>query len=226
MGAPTPPLTTGRDLSQTMSRMLLLFIAVFFLNLIPAFAPPTWMVFSYLGFRSPSLNLPLLGAIGASAATSGRLVLARLSDRIVRRRFLSEASKRNIDVLRERLEWRRKLTFSIFLFYAFSPLPSNYLFISYGLTTMDLKLVAIPFFLGRWVSYSFWGFTSAALARRISLESTDALAYLSWYFIGSQTLILCLIYLFTRVDWNLLLTKKILRLLPRGSKVASVPHGR
>ncbi|MBZ5696059.1 MAG: hypothetical protein LAN36_11955 [Acidobacteriia bacterium] len=209
-----------------MSRMLLLFLAVFFLNLVPAFAPPTWMVFSYLGFRSPSLNLPLLGAIGAAAATSGRLVLAKLSDRIVRRKFLSEASKRNIDVLRERLERRRKLTFSIFLFYAFSPLPSNYLFISYGLTTMDLRLVAIPFFLGRWVSYTFWGFTSATVARRIAVGSTDALSYLSWYFIGSQTLILCLIYLFTRIDWQHLLTHKRLRLVPRGEKAPALPDGR
>jgi len=153
-------------------------------------------------------------------------VLAKLSDRIVRRKFLSEASKRSIDALREQLERRRKLTFGVILFYAFSPLPSNYVFISYGLTTMDLRLIAIPFFLGRWVSYGFWGFTSAAVARRISLESTDALSYLSWYFIASQTLILCLIYLFTRIDWQTLFAKKKLRLLSREAKAISVSDGR
>ena len=33
---------------------LILFLTVFLLNIIPAFAPPTWMVFSFLGFRFPS----------------------------------------------------------------------------------------------------------------------------------------------------------------------------
>ena len=37
-----------------MSPRLILFLAVFLLNVIPAFAPPTWMLFSFLGFRFPS----------------------------------------------------------------------------------------------------------------------------------------------------------------------------
>jgi len=38
--------------------------------------------------------------------------------------------------------------------FAFSPLPSNVLFLAYGLTTAPLHLLAIPFFIGRMVSYA------------------------------------------------------------------------
>ncbi len=130
---------------------------------------------------------------------------------MIRQRFLSEAKKQNIDSIREGLQGRKKLTFSVFLLYAFSPLPSNYLFLAYGLTTMQLRLIAIPFFLGRSVSYAFWGFTSSTVARRISMGSDEALPYLSVYFIVSQILLLYLVFLFTKIDWRVLLFKKKLR---------------
>jgi hypothetical protein len=192
-----------------------LFVVVYLLNLIPAFAPPTWMVFSYLGFTDPGSNVGVLAVVGAGAATLGRITLASLAHVVIRKRFLSDATKRNVDSIREGLEGRRKLTFSVFLFYAFSPLPSNYLFIAYGLTTMELKLIALPFFLGRSVSYAFWGLTSSAVARHISLESSQTLPYLSAYFIVSQLLLLYLIYLFTRIDWRAAFVEKKLKLIPR-----------
>ena len=70
----------------------------------------------------------------------------------------------------EPLDARRKLTFGIFLFYAFTPLPPNYLFIAYESNTLRLPSLAIPFFLGLSVSYSFWGLTASAVARRITLD--------------------------------------------------------
>jgi hypothetical protein len=191
-----------------MPSIVLLFLAIFFLNLIPAFAPPTWMIFSYLGFRNPSLNVGLLAVVGAGAATLGRFTLAKMAHIIIRQRFLGDDSKQNIDSIREGLKGRRKLTFSVFLFYAFSPLPSNFLFIAYGLTTMELKLITLPFFLGRSVSYAFWGLTSSAVSRRISMESGQTLPYLGAYFIISQLFLLYLVYLFTRVDWRTLFVEK------------------
>jgi hypothetical protein len=199
---------------------LLLFLIVFLLNLIPAFAPPTWMVFSFIGFRYPLHQGTILALVGALAATLGRVVLARMSHIIIRRRFLSDDAKSSIDAIRQRLEHRRKLTFGVFLFYALSPLPSNYLFIAYGLTAMDLKLIAIPFFLGRAFSYRFWSFTSSSIAGKLSLESSDALSYFTVYFVLSQLLLLAVLYAFTKVDWRVLLTDhkwKWLRKAPRDS---------
>lgn len=198
-----------------MLKIFLLFLLVFLLNVIPAFAPPTWMVFSFLGFRFPNHMNVGLAFVGALAATLGRFVLAKGSNVIVRRRFLTEEATQNVDVIREQLSRRKKLTFSVFLFYAFTPLPSNYLFIAYGLTALELKLVTIPFFIGRWVSYSFWTFTASSIARRIPLENTQALSYLSAYFVITQALLLCLVYAFTRVDWKLLVSERKFRWIPR-----------
>ena len=201
-----------------MSKILLLFLLVFLLNVIPAFAPPTWVVFSFLGFRFPDHMGVTLAVVGALAATLGRFTLAKGSHLIVRRHFLSEKARQNVDAIKEQLGHRKKLTFGLLLFYAFTPLPSNYLFIAYGLTTMELKLITIPFFIGRSVSYSFWTFTASTVARRITLENTDALSYLSAYFIASQVLLLLMVYAFTKIDWLFLITEKKLRWIPRDSK--------
>ena len=197
--------------------LLLLFFLTFFLNVIPAFAPPTWMVFSYLGFRFPDHMGIMFAFAGALGATLGRFALAKASHLIVRH-LLSDTARQNVDSIKAQLEKRRKLTFGIFLFYAFTPLPSNYLFIAYGLTAMEMKLITIPFFLGRWASYSFWTFTSASISRRIVLENTEALSYLSGYFIASQVFLLSLVYVFTRIDWKLLLEQKRFRWLPRSNR--------
>jgi membrane protein YqaA with SNARE-associated domain len=198
--------------------ILLVFLIVFLLNLIPAFAPPTWMVFSFIGFRYPQFNVVLLALVGAVAATLGRATLAKLARVIVRGRLLSRRSKESIDAIKERLEKRRKLTFGVFLLYAFSPLPSNYLFIAYGLTTMDLFLIVIPFFIGRSISYSFWGVTSSVIGRHLNgTLARHPLGYLSVYFVITQIALLYCVYLFTRVDWRFLLDEKKFRWLPRNA---------
>lgn len=190
---------------------LILFVVIFTLNVIPAFAPPTWMALSYIGFKYPLQNIMLLALLGATAATLGRLTLAQLSRAIIRQRFLSQKTRDNIDALRKSLERRRTLTFSACLLYAFSPLPSNYLFIAYGLTSLPWKLIAIPFFMGRFVSYSFWAFAGSTAARNMGMDSVDGPSYLGIYFVLSQFFLLGLVYLFTRIDWRVLLDEKKLR---------------
>lgn len=205
----------------------LVFLVVYLLNLIPAFAPPTWMVFSFIGFRYSNVNVPELALIGALAATLGRVTLAKLSRIIIRQRFMSAGARENVDAIKDKLQKRKKLTFGAFLLYAFSPLPSNYLFIAYGLTTMDLLLVAIPFFVGRSISYSFWGITSAAIGRRISGKFLHhPLSYFSLYFVLTQILLLWLVYLFTRIDWRVALTEKRLRLLPKARRTGNEGQGK
>src|ERR1039457_5298698 len=179
-----------------MFEILLLFVAVFLLNIIPAFAPPTAMALSYAGFRYPLHSITLLAFVGAIAATLGRLTLAKLSRVIVRQKLMSESTRENIDVLKEGLEKRRKLTFSVCLFYAFCPLPSNFLFIAYGLTSLEWKLIAIPFFLGRFVGYNLWVLAGSFAARKITLEATEGQSYLGVYFVLSQLFLLFLVHLF------------------------------
>ena len=200
-----------------MSPRLILFLAVFLLNVIPAFAPPTWMLFSFLGFRFPSHIDWSFALIGAIAAATGRSVLGKLSRTIVRKHWLNEAARNNVDSLKLKLEKRPTLTFGLFLFYAFTPLPSNFLFIAYGLTTMPLIRLTAPFLIGRFVSYSFWTMSSTAVSRKLELEDTDAMAYFSVYFVLTQLALLALVYAFTRVDWNLLLRERRWRWLSKST---------
>lgn len=104
--------------------LTLLFVLIFGLNLIPAFAPPTWMALAFVGFQYHDSSAVLLAGTGAVAATLGRLTLAKLSHRLLRKKLLSDAHRANIDVIKDRLEKRTTLTVGLFLFYAFSPLPS------------------------------------------------------------------------------------------------------
>ena len=195
--------------------LALLFALIFGLNLIPAFAPPTWMALALVGFRYHDTSAMLLAGTGAAAATLGRLTLARLSHRLLRRKLLSDAHRANIDVIKNRLEARRTLKAGLFLFYAFSPLPSNFLFIAYGLTGLPLLRVALPFFVGRLASYGFFIASGAAIGRHLEIDSLMSGAYAAAWFIGTQLLILGGLYCFTRVDWKVLFDHRRLVWLPK-----------
>jgi len=201
-----------------MRLFLLVFVAVYLLNLIPAFAPPTWMVFSLIGFHNLTPHVTWLALVGALAATCGRVTLAKLARVVIRQRFMSQPSRDNIDSIRQGLDGREKLTFGFFLLYAFSPFPSNFLFIAYGLTSLRLSLAAIPFFLGRSASYAIWGVTSSAVGRAISDEYEGSLPYFGVYFVVTQLLFVALIYLFAKIDWRVLIAERRFRLLrPHGT---------
>jgi membrane protein YqaA with SNARE-associated domain len=193
-----------------------LFAVVFALNVVPAFAPPTWMALSWVGFTRPLGNPFGVALIGAVAATSGRLVLAKLSRVIIRQRFMSDTMRANIDVIKDGLERHRTLTFGAFLLYAFSPFPSNYLFIAYGLTSLPFWLVVVPFFIGRCVSYSLFVLTASKVSQRLALEVTEAQQYFGIYFVVSQFLLLGVVFLLARVDWRYLVAARRFRWLRHG----------
>ena len=197
--------------------LLLLFVLIFGLNVIPAFAPPTWMALALVGFEFPATNTVLLALIGAVAATLGRVTLAHLSHRLVRGKLLSEAHRKNIDVIKDRLEKRTALTVGLFLFYAFSPLPSNFLFMAYGLTGLPLLRVVLPFFVGRTASYSFFIISGAAAGRRFHVDSIESAFAASAWFIASQVILLGALYAFTRVDWKILFDQHKLVWVPKNA---------
>jgi len=178
---------------------------IFALNLVPAFAPPTWMALAFFGFQFPDINPWALALTGALAATCGRLGLALMSHRLFRIKLLSAAQRANIDVLKERLEHRPAITVGVFLCDAISPLPSNFLFIAYGLTGLPLRRVALPFFIGRSLSYTFFIFSGQSAGRHFQVNSLDQTLYVSGYFVVSQIVIIIALYGLTRLDWKSLL---------------------
>ncbi|HKW67872.1 MAG TPA: hypothetical protein VJP04_11330 [Terriglobales bacterium] len=192
-----------------MEGIWLVFLVVFALNLLPAFAPPTWVALSFFSYKFPDNDIAMLALVGATAATLGRVILAKFARTMVRGKLLSEDTRENIDAIKERLEGKKTLTAGASLFYAFSPLPSNYLFIAYGLTTLELRVLALPFFLGRLIGYNFWAHVGSAAARKLAVEAPES--YMSVYFVLVQVACLALIYVFMRVDWRQLLQERKLR---------------
>jgi uncharacterized membrane protein YdjX (TVP38/TMEM64 family) len=192
---------------------IVVFAVVYVLNTIPAFAPPTWMVLSMIGFNQPQFNPLVLALIAAVAATSGRITLSGLSHTMIRNRLLNASTRENIDVLKDALEHRKHQTVSVLLFYSFTPLPSNYLFIAYGLTTLPIRLIAVPFFIGRIVSYAAWTYLGQEAYRNLDINAGLVGNYLGAYFILTQIGFLLLVYLMARIDWRAVLLEKKFRLL-------------
>jgi membrane protein YqaA with SNARE-associated domain len=183
---------------------VVLFVVVFVLNVLPAFAPPTWTTMSFIGFAIPNVDFALLAVVAAIAATSGRIVLAKLSRVLVRQRLLSAETRHNVDTIKLGIETRPAVAFGTFLGYALSPLPSNYLFIAYGLTTLPIVVLAMPFFVGRLVSYAFWITTASTVGDWLDVDMDwfQSAPYFIGYYLVSQLLLVPAIYGFTRLDWR------------------------
>ncbi|MEX3633479.1 hypothetical protein [Paraburkholderia sp. BR14320] len=194
-----------------MSTLATLFVVVLLLNLAPAFAPPTWMAMSWVGFNISEGNPFVFAVVAASAATIGRLVLARFSRSLMRGRLMRESDRENIAVVEEWLRKRRKLTVGVFFLYALGPLPSNFLFIAYGLSGLPLRVIGAAFFAGRTISYSVWAHLGRFASTFIDSESDFEGGYLSGYFVISQLALLGFVYILMKLDWKMLMEQRKLR---------------
>jgi hypothetical protein len=204
---------------------LSLFAIIFLVNSLPAFAPPTWMLISAIALSGPDANPWLTALVAATAATAGRLVLAKLAFILVRQRWFSTSTKANIDVVKDRLERHRAMTFGAVLAYTCSPLPSNTLFIAYGLTSLPLAPVAAASFLGRFLTYSFWVVMATEVAHMAVIDVGSIMAYFGGYFVVSQAFMLALAFLFAKLDWKAWFASKTIRLLgPSHEKPSKGPQ--
>jgi membrane protein YqaA with SNARE-associated domain len=195
--------------------MAVLFIVVFVLNVLPAFAPPTWTTMSFVGLAIPNIDVLLLASVAAVAATCGRIVLAKLSRTLVRQKLLTEQSRRNIDAIKIGIENQRAMTLGTFLGYSLSPLPSNYLFIAYGLTSLPIVFLSVPFLIGRFVSYAFWTRTASSIGDWLDWDWFESAPYFLAYFLISQLLLVPVIYAFTRLDWRTLFVERRIKWLDK-----------
>src|SRR5690242_12202790 len=112
--------------------------AVFGVNLLPAFGPPTWAVLVLLSLHT-DLSSPVLVVVGALSAAAGRLLLARgtrlFSDR------LSDRTRTNLEAASELVTRRRGRAVAALALFALSPVPSAQLFEAAGL--MKVRLVPL-----------------------------------------------------------------------------------
>lgn len=209
-----------------MGTLAILFVVVLLINLIPAFAPPTWMAMSWIGFNVREGNAVLFAVVAASAATTGRVVLATFARSLARSRLMRESDRQNIDAFGTWLNGHKRLTVSAFFLYALGPFPSNYLFIAYGLAGLPIRFIAAAFFIGRTASYALWAYIGKFAAAQIDPESEFAGRYLSGYFLITQLALLSLVYILMRLDWNLLIEKRKLTWRRTSGHSDDATHGK
>jgi uncharacterized membrane protein YdjX (TVP38/TMEM64 family) len=170
--------------------------AVFAVNLLPAFGPPTWAVLVFVELKYDLPDLPLVLG-GALAAAGGRLTLATGTRRL-RGRF-SEERLANLAAAQEALAGSRARAVTGLGLFALSPVPSAQLFVGAGLLRVPLLPLTAAFFCGRLVSYAIY--VSAASLADDSLGGVLSESLRSPWGIALQLLMLAGLVALFKVDW-------------------------
>ena len=120
-------------------------------NTAPILMPPTWIILSSFYAADPSFNPVYLALVGATGATAGRFILQRISGQF--RKFVQGEQKSNLDYISSYLG-KKKFGYALASFlFAATPLPSNMLFVAYGLMRARSVGLYVGFWAGRAISY-------------------------------------------------------------------------
>lgn len=183
-----------------------IFLIMIAVNAAPLLMPPSWIILSSFYAVDPSLNPIVLALVGATGATIGRFILKRISHLF--RRFVGESQKSNLDIIGNFLN-RRKYGYALASFlFAATPLPSNMLFVAYGLMRAKSIGLYIGFWIGRVIAYYIMiSISHVVLVPFIQLFEDRFVGILIADAIGIGVVIF-----FTFIDWGLLLTQRKFKL--------------
>ena len=179
-----------------------IFLVLIGVNAAPILMPPSWIILTSFYLLDPSLNVVFLAMIGATGATVGRFVLKRISGLF--RKFVAEEQKSNLDIIGDYLN-RKKYGYLIasFLFGA-TPLPSNMLFITYGLMRVKNVGIYVGFWFGRTISYIVMiYFGNAVLTPFLEIFEDRLTGILLIDGVG-----IGMIVLFASINWTVLITER------------------
>ena len=181
-----------------MGPYLVVAAAIFGINLLPAFGPPTWAVLVLFHLHG-DYAIPVLVVVGAIAAASGRLILALTTRRLAR--HLPVQRRQNLEAAGEVLTRRRRHGVVALGLFALSPVPSAQLFEAAGLVTIRLLPLTAAFFVGRTISYSLY----VGGARALSSTDTGKVllsSLTSPWGLGLEIVMIVALVLLARVDWR------------------------
>ena len=184
-----------------------IFLIMIAVNAAPLLMPPSWIILSSFYVVDPSLNPIVLALVGATGATIGRFILKRISHLF--RRFVGESQKSNLDIIGNFLN-RRKYGYALASFlFAATPLPSNMLFVAYGLMRAKSISLYIGFWIGRVIAYYIMiSISHVVLVPFIQLFEDRFVGILIADAIGIGVVIF-----FTFIDWGTLITKRKFKLI-------------
>lgn len=182
-----------------------IFLVLIGVNASPILMPPSWIILTSFYLLDPNLNIILLSLVGATGATIGRFFLKKISGLF--RKFIGEEQKSNLDIIGDYLN-RKKFGYLIasFLFGA-TPLPSNMLFITYGLMRAKSVGIYIGFWFGRVLSYIIMIYFGNAVLKPFIEIFEDRLTGILLVDLAGIVVII----LFASINWSLLITKRKLK---------------
>jgi len=179
-----------------------IFLVLIGVNAAPILMPPSWIILTSFYLLDPNLNILILAIVGATGATIGRFTLKKISGLF--RKFVGEEQKSNLDIIGNYLNQKKYgYVIASFLFGA-TPLPSNILFIAYGLMRAKSLGMYVGFWFGRTLSYiAMIYFGNAVLTPFLEIFEDRLTGILLIDGVG-----IVMIVLFASINWTVLLTQK------------------
>lgn len=179
-----------------------IFLLLVVINASPILMPPNWIVLATFYTVNPGSNILGLALVGATGSLIGRVILMYISRLF--RKFMGSERKSSLERLEQFIKKRKYGFFSLSFLFSISPLPSNMLFMAYGI----MKAKSIGIFLGFWVGrvivyYVMISISNVTVKPFIELFHNSLVGILVTD-IGS----LIMIVLFASVNWTKLLTTR------------------
>mgnify|MGYP001165339190 CR=1 FL=1 len=182
-----------------------IFLLLIGINAAPILMPPTWIVLSSFFVLDSSFDPLLLALVGATGATIGRLILKNLSSFF--RRFVGKEQKSNLDVIGGFLNQKKFGYLLTSFLFAASPLPSNMLFVAYGMMRAKSIGLYVGFWFGRLLSYYIMiTISSIVLVPFLHLFEDRLVGILAADVIGIGVVVF-----FTCINWQTLLIQRKLQ---------------
>lgn len=181
--------------------------AIVAVNLLPAFAPPTWtLIVFFLNYYH--LNIFLVILIAVFSAALGRFFLYTYIQKFSHIVF-NDWEKENLEYLGKRLGSNLKTNFVFIFIYSITPLSTTALFVASAMAKINRLILMAGFICGRLISYSFLAFTSQIIVKEVD-ELTKGI--FSWQSIVATLLGLGALLFFSFLDWREVLENKKFKL--------------
>jgi hypothetical protein len=179
-----------------------IFLLLVLVNTAPILMPPTWLILASFHALDETLSPVLLAVVGATGATAGRFVLLHTSGLF--RKFMSEERKSSFDGIANYLRSKKLGYLTASFLFAVTPLPSNILFIGYGLMKAKSVQIYLGFWLGRAISYYVMISISKVFLIPFAKLFEDRLLGI----IFVDVLSVAMLVFFACINWNVLIIQR------------------
>ncbi len=197
------------DIFETLSELsyIGIFLLLIGVNAAPILMPPTWIILASFYALDTQLDPIILAIVGATGATIGRFILKQISGFF--RKFVGKEQKSNLDVIGNYLN-RKRFGYPIASFlFAATPLPSNMLFVAYGLMKAKSIGLYIGFWFGRLISY----YIMITISEIVLTPFLDLFENRITGILIADGIGIGIVIFFMSINWTLLLTERKFKLV-------------